>query len=102
MAKGWDARTEDYELFEIFGQTAIFTNNRLDRSTVPDNAYAYDLRDAFDGVPGEVKTSVVVNHFGTIITKKPIEGADHGVILTPDDYNFIGDEMSLDDFMKNT
>lgn len=36
----------EYEAFEILGQDALFSNFRIDRSTVPDGLYAYDLRDA--------------------------------------------------------
>lgn len=89
-----------YDEFEIFGQKALFTNMRLDRDSLPDGLYAYDLRDACDGEPNELKTFVAVNHWGTVIVKEPIEGAENGIQVTPDDYNFPGGDMSLVDFEK--
>ncbi len=62
----------------------------------------YDLRDECDGFPNELKSFVVVNHWGTIITKDIIEGAEKGIPLTPDDYNYLGYEMTLEQFMDNS
>lgn len=75
---------------------------RIDRNTLPDSLYAYDLRDECDGEPNELKSFVLVNHWGTVIVKEPIEGAESGVELTPDDYNFLGDTMSLEDFLNDS
>ena len=40
----------------------------------------------------------MVNHWGTVIVKEPIEGANDGVILNEDDYNYLGEEMTLEEF----
>ena len=37
-----DAREEYYELMEIDGRIVIFTNMRIDRSTIPDELYLYE------------------------------------------------------------
>lgn len=39
-----NARQEEYEYVELFGKPALFTNSPIDRSTVPEGWYAYDLR----------------------------------------------------------
>ena len=39
-----NANDETYEILEICGQTVLFTSARIDRETVPDGLYAYDLR----------------------------------------------------------
>ena len=95
-----NAKTEEYETFFILGQDALFTNSRLDRTTIPDGLYAYDLRDECDGNINELKEFVLVNHWGTVLVKEPIEGADRGVQIKPYDYNFIGGDMTVDEFMS--
>lgn len=96
------ANTETYERFEILGRNALFTNARIDRTTLPAGLYAYDLRDSDDcsGEPSELKTKILVNHWGTVIVKNPIDGAESGIILTEDDYNHLGDDMTLEQFIS--
>ena len=95
-----NVNAEEYETFFILGQDALFTNSRLDRTTIPDGLYAYDLRDECDGNINELKDFVAVNHWGTVLVKEPIEGADKGVQIKPYDYNYIGDSLTVDEFMS--
>ena len=97
---GVNAQSEEYESFFILGQDALLTGARLDRTTVPQGLYAYDLRDACDGNINELKDFVLVNHWGTVLVKEPIEGADKGVQIKPYDYNYIGGDMTVDEFMS--
>ena len=90
----------DYERFEILGQDALFTNLRIARNSLPEGLHAYDLRDCDDcsGEICELKSHVMVNHWGTVIVKEPIEGADDGIDLDESDYNYLGEEMTLEEF----
>ena len=40
------AAREQYELCELDGKPVAFTNMRLDRQTIPDGLYCYDIRDS--------------------------------------------------------
>ena len=95
-----NAHEADYERFEIFGRDALFTNLRIDRKTLPEGLYAYDLRDCDEcsGEPSEVKSFVLVNHWGTVVVREPIEGADDGVLMSKEDYNYLGEDMTLEEF----
>ena len=95
-----NANETEYERFEILGHDALFTNMRIDRKSLPEGLYAYDLRDCDDcsGYPAELKNYVIVNHWGTVLVKEPIEGAADGIVLGESDYNYLGEDMSLDDF----
>ena len=95
-----NADETDYERFEILGRDALFTNLRIDRKSLPDGLYAYDLRDSddCDGTPSELKSFVMVNHWGTVIVKEPIDGADKGIVLDENDYNYLGEDMTLNEF----
>lgn len=101
--KSINANEDDYERFEILGHDALFTNARIDRKTLPEGLYAYDLRDSDDcsGTPSELRKFVLVNHWGTVILKEKIEGADEGVILNEMDYNYLGENVTLDEFVNS-
>jgi len=70
-----DAETEKFEvcvgdnLYE-----GLFADARIDRSTLPEGWYAYDLREDDDSLEcAEIKNgSIKVNHFGTFLTQKEI------------------------------
>ena len=98
-----NAHEADYERFEIFGKDALFTSLRIDRKTLPEGLYAYDLRDCDDctGDPSELKNYVMVNHWGTVIVKEPIEGAENGVLMDRNDYNYLGERMTLEEFTNS-
>ena len=59
-----NASTEEFQHVELLGKYALFTNGRIDRSTVPEGWYCYDFRGSDDD-PGELRyseESVAVNH----------------------------------------
>lgn len=98
-----NANEETYEMLEICGQTVLFTSVRIDRETVPDGLYAYDLRhdDECQGDICEIKPSVAVNHWGTIICKEPIEMNELGYRpVAEEEYNYTGESMTLEDFQE--
>ena len=95
-----NANDADYERFELLGHDALFTSLRIDRKTLSEGLYAYDLRDCDDctGNPCQLKNFVMVNHWGTVVLREPVEGAENGVDLDRNDYNYLGESMTLDDF----
>lgn len=101
MANNIHVDDGDWELFRIFGRDALFSNYRIDRSTVPKQLYAYDLRDRDDlsGIPSELKSRVTANHMGTVLVKAPFENADDGIIINLEDYDFVGGECDVRDFI---
>lgn len=40
----------------------------------------------------------MVNHWGTVIVKEPIDGADKGIVLNDEDFNYLGEDMTLNEF----
>ena len=95
---------EDFEVIEIAGQTALFSNDRLTFADIPKGTYCYDLRQSDDGERFcSIEKSVTVNHGGSVITKKPIDLGEKGFIPLTDDTepNFIGKTSTFSDFMSN-
>ena len=63
--------------------TGEFSDLRIQRESIPEGKYAYDLRDAdCGGNVCQVQYFVLVNHFGTIITNTPIDNIEEGPIVT--------------------
>lgn len=98
-----NANETSYEKFEILGREALFTDLRIDRKTLPEGLYGYDLRECDDGNgdPCELKSFVLVNHYGTVILKEPISGADDGVVIRDEDYNFLDGHLTLEEFANS-
>ena len=101
--KGLDANTQKYELAEIDHNVVLFTNMRLDRDTVREGIFCYDVRDSddLDGNMAEVKPFVLVNHWGTILSKEPFPMDESGSYY-PEDWGYLGEDMSLSEFQKET
>lgn len=73
MSKRADDLT--YDEVTILGVPALFTDLRVDRSTVPDGVYRYELRysDDYGGEPVELARGIMVDFFGTVLTREPIQ-----------------------------
>lgn len=97
----FDAAREQYELGELDGRLVAFTNMRLDRQTVPDGLHCYDIRDSdnLDGSCAEVKTHIMVNHWGTILCKSPFPLDEYGSYYPEEDMNYLGVTVSLQDWV---
>ena len=97
-----DARDEDFELAEIDNVVVIFTNARIDRDTVPFDLYCYDVRESegFSGDPVTLEKVVSINHWGTILSKKPFPLEDDAYYPLKDGINYLGETCTMDEFME--
>ena len=70
---GLDAEKEEFDLMTLFDHAVLFTTNRIDRKTVPNNMFMYETRDrSQDGQIHELAYSIIVDFFGTVISKEPL------------------------------
>ena len=97
-----NARDEKYEYIELFGKPGLFTNSRIDRGTVPEGWYAYDLRgsDYDPGEPVTVEPKVGVNHAGTILTHEPVTIPKDGFRRLRGRLNFLDGQYTLAGFCE--
>ena len=97
-----DATKIRYELVEVDGMECLFTNSRLDRSTVPEELHCYDVRDsdACDGTFAEIKKLVFVNHWGTILIKEPLPLDANGAYYLKETENYSGMGLTLEEFQN--
>lgn len=81
---------EEYQGVEFFDIPALFSNGRVDVSSLPEGIYRYELQGAdYDpGYPLYVKESVLVNHAGTILTAYPLEIPEQGSLRLGSGLNF--------------
>ncbi len=91
---------EEFEVVDILGQQALFVDFRVDKTTVPEGIYCYELRHDDDGgsLPITVEKGVVVNYFGAVLLTKELLKEDDYLSLTPDDFGFVGERMIIQQF----
>lgn len=89
---GLDAEKEEFDLMTLFDHAVLFTTNRIDRRTVPNNMFMYETRDGSqDGHIHELAYSIIVDFFGTVISKEPLlppADLDSYSYVSFDDYGF--------------
>ena len=79
-----------YERVQVFGKTAFFTNERIQRDSVPEGLCQYEVRhdDCCQGIPCEVAKGVLVNFWGTLLmTEELLEVDKYGYrYISEDDW----------------
>lgn len=87
-----DAAKEQFEHIELFGKPALFTDARVDVSTLPLGFYCYDLRgsDNDPGRPVTLELHVGVNHAGSVLTPEKVKIPESGYKRLRDGLNFLG------------
>lgn len=68
------AMAEKFENVTVLGHPMLFTNLRLHRDTVPKGLFVYEVRhdDDQQGIPVQIADWIMVNHWGTLISNRPI------------------------------
>lgn len=96
-----DVTREVLSEMEIWDRKVLFTELRVDKSTVPENVYCYAMRHGDDdSFPVALEGNVIVNYFGSILTTEPFDlGKDGYLPIDYDDYGFTGAEMKLEEFL---
>ena len=104
MAK-FNAKEATWEKVEVLGKEGLFTGLRIDKNTVPDGWYFYEVRHDDDtwGDPVEIALGVLVNHFGTLLTREPFElvpspvtGNAYLDIDAEKDWDYLGETIRLE------
>ena len=94
-----------YQEVELFGQPALFSNERIAADDLPDGLFCYDLRGSDDdpGAPVAVEERVIVNHAGSVITAKPLELPEEGYLPLTDEsgLDFNGGEKTAQRFLQD-
>ena len=84
------------------GVPALFSELRLDRSTIPKNLHVYEMRHADDDCfrPAQIAKGVWVNFYGTLLTTRPLRMPDEGIFLEKHPFDFPScRKMTLNEFL---
>ena len=84
--KRLDYRTEKFQKVSICCIPCEFHDIRIDRSTVPEGKYQYEIADDDEssGDPVRIQSGIMVNFFGTLICDKPLPIGEDGVLWLHD------------------
>ncbi len=108
MNYGENAMTETFEEVTVLDRPMLFMCGRIDRSTVPKGLYVYEVRHDDDqrGDPVEIAEHILVNHWGTLLSSRPIRllGAPGGKpyrLIDPDgDWNYEGVTSTVRQYLE--
>lgn len=74
------------EIVSVQGKPYIISDIRVERASLPEGLYAYDVGDdSSDGEFWRIKPYVRVDYWCTVIGKEPIELGTDGVYWCPED-----------------
>ena len=88
----FDYNKEHFERVTVCGIPCLFNDVRIERSTVPEGKYLYEIGgdDDSGAEPARVKKSILVNFFGTLICEQPLPlGEDNVLWLQEGDFVWI-------------
>ena len=81
-----DYGKETFEKVSVDGIKCEFSGMRIDRNTVPEGKYQYEVAgdDESGGEPARIKLGILVNFFGTLICDEPLPIGENGVLWVMD------------------
>ena len=103
--------SDKFELVVIFDKPVLFTSERLNRNLPIEGVYYYDIRhdDECRGDMAQLKDRVMVNHWGTVISKERFEPREvggkifttaEGIDMDESDYNYLGETLSVSEYLE--
>lgn len=105
----YSANKVPWEIVAVFGRTMLYSDCRVNKTTVPEGLYMYEVRHADDdwGDPCETAEGVLVNFYGTLLSreklplKEYVQGSKPYISLDSyEDWGWEGFECSLDEFAQ--
>lgn len=98
-----DVNSSQLQEVEIKGHYGVFTELRVDKSTLPEGVNCYELRHGDDdSYPVTLKEDVRVNYFGAVLMTDKMELGKEGYVgLSYDDFSFTGEELSMLEYRAN-
>ena len=75
MNKGLNANSERFYVINVQGKTMLFLFARIDRTTVPNDVYVYEVRynDCAKGEPAQIANYINTHFLGTLLSRYPLK-----------------------------
>ncbi|MDD6467225.1 MAG: hypothetical protein PUF50_03485 [Erysipelotrichaceae bacterium] len=83
-----DISKELFEPMKLFGKLVLFAPSRIKNEDISKGIYRYEY-DKGRGIICQISTLILVNHWGTILSNKPIK-------LNPDGYCDIDEDKDIE------
>ena len=101
----YDAAKITYDDITLLGVPALFTEYRIDRTTIPSQLHLYEIRheDEDWGRPCQLAKGILVNFYGSLLTRQPIELPDSGYLdFDAEDFRYpdVVGSTDLESFLK--
>lgn len=104
----YDVKDVSWEVIELLDELCLFVDERINRASVPKGLYLYEVRHADDdwGEPVEIAEGILVNFFGTILSKKELpleEFPEWGTAyldLDEEDWGWLGQYCTPEEFLS--
>lgn len=96
-------REEDYELIELLDKTALYADERLTLSDIPQGFNLYFIRRSDDDERfATLENFVAVNHGGSILVDEPFDFGEKEYIEFTDETrpNFLNQTISIEDYIN--
>lgn len=77
------------DIIKVKNKLCFFTDFRIDRSSIPEGFNMYEVADCCDGVPSYLAKGILVNFYGTIITKKEFDINDRYCDIESGDWEYL-------------
>lgn len=106
----FNAMEVEWEEVEVVDRKGLFSCLRIDRDSVPEGWFMYEVRhdDFGNGDPVEIAYGILVNHWGTLLVKEPfdlepyIETGDTFLDINPEeDWNYLGGFVRLKELKES-
>lgn len=93
---------DDFYCAKLFGEPVLYTNWLIQRETVPDGWFCYDLKGsaASPQTPFALVSIADVRHTGAILSPKPLLRSNRLSRRVRREFEIIGEIMSLEQFCE--
>lgn len=95
-----NAFKDDFYCAELFGEPVLYTNWLIQRETVPNGWFCYDLRgsEKKPQTPVALVNKTNVFHVGSILSPKSLLDGEHLSRKVQGEFNLLGEIMSMEQF----
>lgn len=104
----YDVKDVSWEVIELLDELCLFVDERINRASVPKGLYLYEVRHADEdwGEPVEIAEGILVNFFGTILSKKELpleelpEWGTAYLDFDEEDWGWLGQYCTPEEFLS--
>lgn len=95
-------RTDSMHYAELFGKPVLFTNWLIQRDTIPQGWYCYDLQGARQSPNAKITLvdKTARHHAGTVLSPRPLKREETASRRINGAFRLLGEEMTLEQFCK--